>query len=161
MPVTIGNTMEETLMWADTTGQVTDETTYGAAIDKVFGAVARSEILALYPSSAYPNPRRAFAQVTTDAQFTCKSRSVARALSQGQKQPVYRYLFNHVLDNDPRLKAVGAAHTVEHMFMFAWQGSYRPTENDRAVQRQIVNQLSDSDTAAVAAYVWAVGHAKE
>jgi para-nitrobenzyl esterase len=139
MPVIIGNTMDETLIWADTAGQVTDETIYGAAIDKVFGAVARSKILALYPASAYPSPRRAFAQVTTDAQFTCKSRSVARALSQAQKQPVYRYLFNYVLDNDPRLKAVGAAHTVEHMFMFAWQGSYRPTENDRAVQRQIVH----------------------
>jgi para-nitrobenzyl esterase len=138
MPVIIGNTMDETLIWANTAGQVTDETTYGAAIDKVFGAVARSKILALYPSSAYPSPRRAFAQVTTDAQFTCKSRSVARALSQAQKQAVYRYLFNYALDNDPRLKAVGAAHTVEHMFMFAWQGSYRPTENDRAVQRQIV-----------------------
>jgi para-nitrobenzyl esterase len=44
-----------------------------------------------------------------------------------------------VLDNDPRLKTVGAAHTAEHMFLFAWQGSYRPTEKDRAVQRQIVH----------------------
>ena len=138
MPAIIGNTTEETLIWADTAGQVTDEATYGAAIDKVFDAAARSQIFALYPSSAYLSPRRAFAQITTDAQFTCKSRSVARALSHAQNQPVYRYLFNHVLENDPRLKTVGAAHTVEHMFLFAWQGSYQPIENDRAVQRQMV-----------------------
>jgi hypothetical protein len=49
MPIIIGNTTEETLIWADTAGQVTDEATYGAAIDKVFGVAARSRILELYP----------------------------------------------------------------------------------------------------------------
>jgi para-nitrobenzyl esterase len=138
MPAIIGNTTEETLIWADTAGQVTDELTYGSAIDKVFGVAARSWILDLYPSSAYPSPRRAFAQVTTDAEFTCKSRNVARTLSQAQKEPVYRYLFNHLLESDPRLKALGAVHTVEHLSLFAWQGSYRPTDDDRALQRQVL-----------------------
>jgi para-nitrobenzyl esterase len=27
---------------------------------------------------------------------------------------------------------------VEHLFLFAWQGSYRPTDDDRAVQRQVL-----------------------
>jgi para-nitrobenzyl esterase len=138
VPVIIGNSTEETSSWADTAGQVTDEASYSAAIDKVFGAAARPQILALYPASAYPAPRRAFAQATTDAEFTCKSRSVARALSQAQREPVYRYLCNHSLDNDPQLKALGAAHTIEHPFLFAWQGKYRPSDTDRAVQRQLV-----------------------
>ena len=138
MPVIIGNTTDETLAWADTAGPVTDEASFGAAINKVFGASARDGILALYPVSAYPSARRAFAQATTDAEFTCKSRSVALALIAAQKQPVYRYLFNHPLENDPRLKALGATHTVEHPFLFGWQGSYRPSDTDLAVQRQLV-----------------------
>jgi hypothetical protein len=47
--------------WADTAGRVTDETSYAAAIDKVFGAAARDRILRLYPASnmrrrARPSP---------------------------------------------------------------------------------------------------------
>ena len=139
IPVIIGNTSEETLGWADTAGQVVDDASYGAAVDKVFGAGARDRILALYPASAYPSPRRAFAEVTTDAEFTCKSRRVARALAEAQKEPVYRYFFNQSLENDAKQKALGAAHTVEHPFLFSWKGSYRPSETDRAVQRQLVN----------------------
>src|SRR5437588_555356 len=139
MPVIIGNTSEETLGWADTAGQVVDEASYGAAVDKVFGAAARDRILALYPASAYPSPRRAFAEVTTDAEFTCKSRRVARALAEAQKEPVYRYFFNQSLENDAKQKALGAAHTVEHAFLFSWKGSYRPSEMDHAVQRRLVN----------------------
>jgi hypothetical protein len=51
---------------------------------------------------------------------TCQSRRVARALFHAQKEPVYRYLFNHGLENDPELKALGPTHTVEHPFFFAW-----------------------------------------
>jgi len=138
MPVIIGTTSNETGPWADTAGRITDEPSYGAAIDKVFGANARERIIALYPASAYASPRAAFAQATTDAEFTCKSRHVARVLAQAHKEPVYRYLFSHTLDNDPALKANGANHTIEHPFLFAWQGKYRPTETDLAVQRRIV-----------------------
>jgi len=138
IPVIIGSNTDETLGWADTAGQVTDEASYGAAIEKVFGAGARERILALYPSRAYPTPRDAFAQVTTDAEFTCKSRSVARALAQAQKEPVYRYMFTQALENDPRMNALKVAHTIEHAFLFAWQGTYRPSDADRAVQRQLV-----------------------
>jgi len=138
MPVIIGNDAEETLGWADTAGQVTDETTYAGALDKVFGAAARERILQLYPASAYPSPRRAFMRATTDAEFTCKSRSVARVQAGAQKEPVYRYLFTHVLENDPQLKALGSAHTVEHLFLCGWRGTYRPSDVDRAVQKQLV-----------------------
>jgi para-nitrobenzyl esterase len=138
MPVIIGNTAVETGRWVDTAGRITDETSYAAAIDKVFGAAARDRILGLYPASAHASPQAAFAQVTTDAEFTCKSRHVARVLTQVQKEPVYRFLFSHTLDNDPELKAAGAIHTIEHPFLFAWQGKYRPTETDLAVQRRLV-----------------------
>jgi para-nitrobenzyl esterase len=47
-------------------------------------------------------------------------------------------MFDHALENDPQLKTLGANHTVEHPFFFAWQGKYRPTDIDLAVQRTIV-----------------------
>lgn len=135
MPVIIGTTSGETGPWADTAGRITDEATYAAALDRLFGAAARERILAVYPASAYASPRAAFAQVTTDAEFTCQSRRVARAVVRAQREPVYRYMFDHTLNNDPALKALGASHTIEHPFLFAWQGKYRPTETDLAVQR--------------------------
>jgi para-nitrobenzyl esterase len=138
MPMIIGNTTGETKSWADSAGQITDQASYSAAIDKVFGVSARDRILAVYPANQYPTPRDAFAQLTTDAEFTCQSRRVAQVLSQAQKEPVYRYLLNHVLENDPELKALGSTHTVEHVFFFAWQGKYRPSDPDRAVQRHVV-----------------------
>jgi para-nitrobenzyl esterase len=138
MPVVIGNTAGETWGWADSAGKATDDASYAAAIDKVFGAAAREQILKLYPASAFPTPRKAFTQVTTDAEFTCASRRVARALSRSQKQPVYRYLFTHALENDPAQKALGPIHTVEHPFLFSWQGKYRPNDRDLVIQGQMV-----------------------
>jgi len=136
MPVIIGNTSEETMPWADTAGAVTDEASYTAAIDKVFGAASRARILEQYPAKAYPTPRLAFMHVTTDAEFTCQSRRVARAFAKAQKEPVYRYVFAQGQENDPALKAAGVAHTLEHAFLFP--GRYRPTETEAAVQRQMV-----------------------
>ena len=135
MPVIIGNTSEETMPWADTAGRVTDDASYAAAIDRVFGAGSRERILAQYPLKSYPTPRLAFMRVTTDSEFTCQSRRVARAFSKTQREPVYRYIFTQVQENDPALKAAGVAHTVEHAFLFP--GKYQPTEAEAAIQHQM------------------------
>jgi para-nitrobenzyl esterase len=66
------------------------------------------------------------------------SRRVARTISKAQKEPVFRFIFDHTLENDPQLKVLGASHTIEHAFLFAWQGRYRPTDTDLVVQRRIV-----------------------
>jgi para-nitrobenzyl esterase len=135
MPVIIGNTSEETMPWADTAGRVTDDASYAAAIDRVFGAGSRERILAQYPLKSYPTPRLAFMRVTTDSEFTCQSRRVARAFSKTQREPVYRYIFTQVQENDPALKAAGVAHTAEHAFLFP--GKYQPTEAEAAIQRRM------------------------
>ena len=49
MPLIIGNTLEETMPWADTAGRVTDDASCAAAIDKVFATASRERILAQYP----------------------------------------------------------------------------------------------------------------
>ena len=136
LPVIVGNTSEETLPWANSAGQVTDEASYVAAIDRVFGTAPRERILANYPAKSYSTPRWAFMQLTTDSEFTCQSRRVARAFSKMQSEPVYRYIFTQAQENDPALKAGGATHTIEHAFLFP--GKYQPTEAEVAIQRQMV-----------------------
>jgi hypothetical protein len=58
--VIVGNTSQETLPWANSAGQVTDEASYVAAIDRVFGAASRERILSNYPAKSYSTPRLAF-----------------------------------------------------------------------------------------------------
>lgn len=138
MPVIIGNASEETMQWASGLGTPKDEAGYEAALAKAFGMAQAARVRAEYPMASTASPHMALVRATTDAYFSCQSRRVAAALTHSQSQPVYRYLFDHALQNDPELKAQGAIHTVEHAFFFPWQGSYRPTETDLAVQRRMV-----------------------
>jgi para-nitrobenzyl esterase len=138
MPIIIGNTYQETNPWANTAGPVTDEASYATAVEHVFGAATRDRILAKYPVASFPSPRAAFVRMTTDAEFTCQTHRVARAFAQAQPQPVYRYLFTHFQENDPTLKAAGAAHTIEHAFLFPGAGTYASSSDDIAVQRLMI-----------------------
>lgn len=136
VPVIIGNTANETLGWVRSAGNVTDAASYAAAIDHLFGARARERILARYPATA--SPREAFIKLTTDAEFTCQSRRVARTFARVGKLPVYRFVFAHGLENNPQLKSLGANHTIEHAFLFGWQGKYQPTERERQLGHELV-----------------------
>ena len=142
MPIIIGSTADETVGWVRTGTPITDAATYAAEIEKTFGAAARDRILAAYPAADYPTPQKAFIQLTTDAQFTCTSRRVARVFASAQKEPVYRYMFSHTMENDPRLKAVAANHTIEHAFQFPFSGKYKPVEADLTVQKFMVGYWS-------------------
>lgn len=139
VPVIIGNSTAETMQFVNAVGPVTDEASYEAAIGQVFGAGNMPRIRGAYPLAAYSTPREALVRLTTDALFTCQSRRIARLLSREQREPVYRYLFDHVLANDPAQLALGAVHTIEHAFLFAWEGSYVPTADDLSVQALMVS----------------------
>jgi para-nitrobenzyl esterase len=138
LPVIIGNTANETFGWGDSAGKITDAASYAAAIDRVFGPHQRERIVAAYPLAHFATARSAFVQLTTDAQFTCQSRRVARAISQAHQQPTFRYFFAHALGNDPVLKQNGAAHTIEHAFLFPGRGGYHPSTDDLALKRKMV-----------------------
>ncbi len=139
VPIIIGDTKDETMQFVNSVGPITDAASYYAAIARVFGMTARDQIVEHYPLSNYPTPRAAFVQVTTDAQFTCQSRRLARTFASVQKPPVYRYVFAHSLENDPVQKALGAIHTIEHPFLFNWEGSYQPTAIDKKIQSLMLN----------------------
>jgi para-nitrobenzyl esterase len=138
IPVIIGTTADETMQFVNAAGPATDQASYAAAVEKVFGAGPRDAILAHYPASAFATPRAAFVAATTDGEFTCVARRVARTLAAAQREPVYRYFFTHVLENDPVLKANGAVHTVEHPFFFPFAGKYVPTDVERKLQDAMV-----------------------
>ncbi len=138
VPVIIGNTADETMQFINSLGPVTNDASFSAAVARVFGIAMRDRIVEHYRLASYATPRAALVQVTTDALFTCQSRRVARTFAATQQAPVYRYLFSHTLKKDPVQKALGAIHTVEHPFLFNWEGAYIPTDTDREIQRQMV-----------------------
>jgi para-nitrobenzyl esterase len=142
MPIIIGNTSLETMGFVNAAGPVTDAPSYAAAVEKVFGTIHRDAIIKRYPPSDYGGPRQAFVQLTTDAQFTCQTRRVARTLVAAQTQPVHVYFFDHAFENDPAQKALGATHTVEHPFFFGWRGKYRPTDAERDMQANMIGYWS-------------------
>ncbi len=138
IPIIIGNTTGETNGWVTSRPPlVSDESTYLTAIDEVFGNAARERILSIYPLTSYSNPKAAFQQMTTDAEFTCTSRRVARQLST-QNRHVYRYLFDRALGTKPGDPPQAVSHTEEHAYLFAWEGTDRPVAFDLEIQKELV-----------------------
>lgn len=131
----VGNSTHETMQFVDSVGPVADEAAYATAVARVFGAQDAPRIVTAYPAASFASPREALVRLTTDAYFTCSSRRVARALARNQAQPVFRFLFDHALENDPAQRALGAVHTLEHFFLFPFSGRYVPTEAERGLQR--------------------------
>jgi para-nitrobenzyl esterase len=135
MPVVIGNTSQETAQFVDSVAPLTDAASYEEALGKLFDKADVPRIMETYPLATQRSVRQAMVQLTTDAFFTCQSLRVARSLARTNEQSVYRYLFDHTLEGDPSLKALGATHTLEHIFFFPWGQTYRPSPRDLAVQR--------------------------
>jgi para-nitrobenzyl esterase len=81
-------------------------------VTSTFGALA-GPILAQYPASAYPTPRKAFVAVTTDSRFVCPSRTYARAAASAGGAKIFRYFFSY-----PANRPYGAIHGIELPFVF-------------------------------------------
>ncbi|MBL8174957.1 MAG: carboxylesterase family protein [Bryobacterales bacterium] len=91
------------------------EAAYRAAVASIFGPAIGARVLAQYPASQFDSPREALVAVTTDSQFVCPSRSIARTVAQSQSEPVYRYFFTHY----PTAAATrGAFHGLELAYIF-------------------------------------------
>jgi para-nitrobenzyl esterase len=89
------------------------EAAYRATILRIFGPLIGAEVLREYPARQFDSPREALVAVTTDAQFTCTARTVARAVTDAQTPPVYRYFFTY-----PAVPALGATHGIELRYVF-------------------------------------------
>ena len=96
-------------------------------------------VLGRYPAASFASPRWAFVAVTTDAQFVCPARRYARALVQGQSEPVYRYLYTHLM-NGP-VAALGSAHGLELFYVFQTMNripTYTPNAGDLALEQAVL-----------------------
>jgi para-nitrobenzyl esterase len=119
VPLLIGsNSDEEAFSYVP--GPVLDPSSYAASIHTQFdplAAGAGDTILSLYPAMDYTNPNYALSAVESDAHYTCDTRNLARAVSDGRRPRVWRYLFTHHYENDAGLNAMGAFHSAELPFV--------------------------------------------
>jgi para-nitrobenzyl esterase len=126
VPFAVGANADET---AGSVPAISTEAEYRLAVSTQFGALAPL-VLARYPPSAFPTPRKAFVAVTTDARFVCPSRRFARAAAKGGS-PVFRYFFSY-----PASRVYGAVHGVELPFVFGSLSAvpgYTPDATARAL----------------------------
>jgi para-nitrobenzyl esterase len=120
-----------------------DDTAYKADVYAFWGQTLGDQVLALYPSSNYPTPRDAFIAATTDYRWLCPDRRLARAISNSQKEPVYRFVFTHAQSGPPVATAQGAWHGEELMFIFrsfmsGVFGPFTPTVDELTLSDQMI-----------------------
>jgi para-nitrobenzyl esterase len=110
---------------------------YQQRLQRMFASSA-PQVLARYPATTDAEARTALVAVTTDSQFTCPARTVARAASTHQTAPVRRYFFSQSLKGgSPLLSSLGASHGLELYYLFqhvAEIANYTPTTSDVAVE---------------------------
>jgi para-nitrobenzyl esterase len=139
VPLVVGANRDET---GRSVPLVMTEDGYRTAVAALVGSPVLADlIVARYPSSEYGgSPRRAFVALTSDANFICGARRIARAAAAGQAEPVFRYHFTRALDNGSALlRSWGAYHGLELFFVFAklTAAGYQPTPDESALAEAI------------------------
>jgi len=112
------------------------ELQYHEIVIQALGPALGELALAQYPVREYDTPRLALIAMTTDAQFVCPSRTIARTAATSQQEPVFRYFFTQRLSRLPG-SALGAFHGLELFYIFQRLGlvqGYPPTDHDLTLQ---------------------------
>ncbi len=125
VPILLGANADETGRQAP---MIQNDAQYQALVQSQFGPFAPS-VLAQYPSSSFPTPRKAYVALTSDSRFICPSRRVARAAAAAQSEPVYRYFFTRAASQ------FGAVHGLEIPYLFGTFAAipYTPVASDLVV----------------------------
>jgi para-nitrobenzyl esterase len=90
VPLLIGSNSDEEA-FSYVSGPALDPSSYAASIHTQFdplAAGAGDTILSLYPATDYTNPNYALSAVESDAHYTCDTRNLARAASDGRRPRV-------------------------------------------------------------------------
>lgn len=95
------------------------------------------ELLEAYPpGTTSESARTAYVAATTDSQFTCTARRLARAAQASQTEPVFRYFFDHAIDTIAG-RRLGAFHGLELFYVFGTieRSEFAPSlnETDRSI----------------------------
>ena len=73
-----------------------DALQYETAVQNEFGMDAAA-VLRVYPAASFPTPKDALARLTTDVEYACEMRRIARVMHY-DGAPVYVYSFEYVID---------------------------------------------------------------
>lgn len=114
VPVVVGSNAHEMELFLPPTLLTCGQ--YEALLGDLLGPL-QGEVLARYPCLGYLTPRRAAVDASTDFMFTCPARRIARALSAGQQEPVWRYYYAYTR-KDPQVAALRASHASELFLLF-------------------------------------------
>ena len=124
---------------ADETGQdvplTFSDAQYQAFLASTFQTPAvRTAVAELYSAANFGSSRKAYVALTSDLKFICPSRTIARALTAAQSEPVFRYFFTEVPDS-PTSALYGAFHGLELLFVYGAVDirGYTPTAAERAL----------------------------
>jgi para-nitrobenzyl esterase len=85
-----------------------------ADTEAIVGAQRAPTLRALYPPEDYDTLAWDYITAYTDAVRGCPTRHLARVAP----GPTYRWLYTHVMENDPGLAAFRASHVMEDQFLF-------------------------------------------
>lgn len=132
VPLIIGANADET---GNSAPLNLSEAEYTALIRTQFGVPLGDIILARYPASSYASPAAAYVALSTDVQFICPARRLARAAAV-YSQPVYAYRFAKAFEST-LLQRFGAFHGIELIYLFQQISAlqdYTATTADLAVE---------------------------
>jgi para-nitrobenzyl esterase len=90
---------------------------YQALLVRRFGTALGARLAEHYPASAYPTPLAAYIAMWSDAAFTCGSDWLADAAAAHQREPVYRFVYDHTYETGP-LAPLGAGHGLDLYLVF-------------------------------------------
>jgi para-nitrobenzyl esterase len=88
-------------------------------MNTLLGANAQA-VLAQYPAASDAAAFQTYVTATSDGAFICRARKAARAVMQGQSEPVFRYLFTQTLRGPKHV--YGSFHGLELSFLFRTLG---------------------------------------
>jgi para-nitrobenzyl esterase len=94
-----------------------------------------SKARALYPPSLYESSKWAYIAMATDAKRGCPTRRLANA--NVAHAPTYRYLYTHVLENDPFYAQFKATHATEDSLLWGDSSFYTPTPGEQLLSQQM------------------------
>jgi para-nitrobenzyl esterase len=97
VPIIIGSNRDDGWTFVDRSFPAgLDDIRYDGAVRTEFGADA-SAILHTYPITAFATPKEALARLTTDSEFVCEARRIARVMHH-EGAPVYVYSLEYSVD---------------------------------------------------------------
>ena len=138
MPVLLGTTSDEHSTFIELMHPRLPRTSgsYRRMLAEMFGARTTRRVVRHYRPSRYASPTDALTAVLNDLVFTCPTRQMARALSETQSEPVWRYFYTYAASEGP-YERFRAGHGLDVRLLF--RGS-----SDRSDPPAAEQSLSDA-----------------